>query len=370
MIKLLVIIGTRPEAIKMSPLILELKKNEYFNTIVVSTGQHKEILDEVFEFFKIEPEYSLKVFSDNQSLSKLSSVLLEKIEPILISESPDAVIVHGDTVSAFVAALSAFYQKIKIFHVEAGLRTNDLYSPHPEEYFRLTIDSLSDLLFAPTQSNYDNLIREGIDKNKIFITGNTIVDTFEYTLNDSNYDIYKFLEIPENKKLILLTMHRRENLGQPMHEVFSAIKEIADEFEDVFFIFPIHPNPIIKSIAEQHLKNHGRVLLTKPLPFQLLHRLMAESYLIMTDSGGIQEEAAFLDKPLIVLRKSTEREEIISRVNGVVVFPRKSVIVNYFKIYYEQQNSELKHMRIVDYSEYLSSVSQRIVSILEEKLSS
>ena len=365
--KIVVIIGTRPEAIKMAPLILELKKTPIYQTIVVSTGQHKEMLDEVLNFFSIVPEYALSAFRDQQSLSMLTTNLINNIEPILISENPNAVIVHGDTASAFSGALVAYYLKIKIFHVEAGLRTHDIYSPHPEEYFRQTIDSISDLLFAPTNTNYTNLLREGIRESKIYITGNTIADTFKYTLADETLILDVTHNFPKNKKLILFTMHRRENIGAPMNEVFSGLKYITNKYKDITIVFPVHPNPLIKDLAYEYFKNTKNIILLEPLPFNQFHKIMEKSWLIMTDSGGIQEEAALLGKKIFVLRNTTERREIIEEIGGILIPPSKTNLVTEFNNYYRifkriQPYSDSKFLLIKNNE----SVSQKIISIMSK----
>ena len=366
--KIVVIIGTRPEAIKMAPLILELKKNPIYRTIVISTGQHKEMLNEVLNFFSIAPDYALSVFRDQQSLSMLTTNLIAKIEPILIKENPSAVIVHGDTASAFSGALVAYYLRIKVFHVEAGLRTDDIYSPHPEEYFRKTIDSISVLLFAPTQANYNNLIKEGISEDKIFITGNTIADTFKFTLGEESSNTNDNLVFPSDKKLILFTMHRRENIGTPMHSIFSAIKDITSVYRDILIVFPMHPNPAIKVIADNYLLNTPRILLIQPLPFQQLHKIIADSWLIMTDSGGIQEEAAILGKSIFVLRESTERSDIIKEINGILISPNKESLVREFDTFYNKNFSNITRQLKNDRIKNKGSVSEKIIKIIGENI--
>ncbi len=305
-IKVFLIFGTRPEAIKMAPLLKEMEKREEFECIVCVSAQHRHMLDQVLSFFKITPDYDLNIMKDRQTLNSITVDILELLTPILKKEKPDIVLVHGDTTTSFVGALAAFYEKITIGHVEAGLRTWDKYSPFPEEANRMMVDSISDMFFAPTQNSADNLRCEGKDKG-IYITGNTAIDAMKYTvLNDYHHPI---LAEQKNNRIILLTAHRRENLGKPMKNIFEAVLKIVNEYEDVSVIYPIHMNPAIREIADKILRGHKRIQIIEPLEVFDFHNFIAGSYLVLTDSGGIQEEAPSLGKPVLVLRNTTERPE-------------------------------------------------------------
>lgn len=305
--KFLVVFGTRPEAIKMCPLVNELKTRKDAETIVCVTGQHRQMLDQVLETFNIVPDYDLSIMKKNQSLFDVTVTILEKIELIINEVNPDLVIVHGDTSTTFASALAAFYKKIPVAHVEAGLRTYDIYSPYPEEFNRQAVGIISKYNFAPTEVSRLNLIKEGKDAESIYVTGNTAIDALKTTVK-SNYE-HEYLQWVADSKLILLTAHRRENLGDPMRKIFRAIKKIAREYSDVKIIYPIHMNPIIRKIANEELKNNNRIKIVNPLDVIDFHNFLSRSYLILTDSGGIQEEAPSLGKPVLVLRDTTERPE-------------------------------------------------------------
>jgi UDP-N-acetylglucosamine 2-epimerase (non-hydrolysing) len=305
-IKVFLVFGTRPEAIKMAPLLKELEKHEEFLCVVCVSAQHRQMLDQVLSFFKITPDYDLDIMKDRQTLNSITVNILELLTPILKKEKPDIVLVHGDTTTSFVGALAAFYEKITIGHVEAGLRTWDKYSPFPEEANRMMVDSISDMFFAPTKNSADNLRCEGKDKG-IYITGNTAIDAMKYTVLD-NYH-HPILTEHKDNRIILLTAHRRENLGKPMEDIFEAVLRIVNEYEDVSVIYPIHMNPAIREIADKILRGHKRIQIIEPLEVFDFHNFIAASYLVLTDSGGIQEEAPSLGKPVLVLRNTTERPE-------------------------------------------------------------
>lgn len=306
-IKVLSAFGTRPEAIKMAPLLKELHEDNRFISKVIVTGQHREMLDQVLEIFDIHSDYDLDIMKQGQTLTDISSLILEQLEPILKIEQPNIVLVHGDTTTTLAVSLSAFYQKIPIGHVEAGLRSGDKYSPFPEEMNRQLTDSLSDLYFAPTIKNKRNLLKENRPNNKIYVTGNTAIDTLKYTIVEDFALDFKITQGKE--RVILVTMHRRENIGKPMEQVFCAIRRLAYEEKDIQFIFPIHKNPIIRSIANKYLLNIDNVSLIEPLDVVEFHNYANKSYLVLTDSGGIQEEVPHLGVPVLVLRKETERTE-------------------------------------------------------------
>ena len=307
-IKVLSVFGTRPEAIKMAPLVKELEKRKEVESIVCVTAQHREMLDQVLETFKIKPDYDLNIMKKGQTLSDITSRVLEGLDDVVKEVKPNIVLVHGDTTTSFAAALSAFYNQVDIGHVEAGLRTNDKYSPYPEEMNRQWVDCMCDMYFAPTELSAKNLIKENKDKSKIYVTGNTAIDAMKTTV-DKNYKHPELDWIKDNERLILLTAHRRENLGDPMRNIFKAIKRIVDEFKDIKVLYPIHLNPKVRDVAHEIFDNCDRVKLIEPLEVFDFHNFQNKSYLIMTDSGGVQEEAPSLGKPVLVLRDTTERPE-------------------------------------------------------------
>lgn len=307
-IKVMSIFGTRPEAIKMAPLVKELKKRKEIESIVCVTAQHREMLDQVLEAFNIIPDYDLNIMKPGQTLSDITTNVLNGLEAIIKECKPDIVLVHGDTTTAFAGALAAFYNQITIGHVEAGLRTDNKYSPFPEEMNRQMIDCMTDFYFAPTYLSKNNLLKENILEDKIYVTGNTAIDAMATTITD-NYSHPELEWISSNNKMILLTAHRRENLGEPMKNIFKAVKRIVDEFTDVKVIYPIHLNPKVREIANDILKDCERVKLIEPLEVLDFHNFINKAYLILTDSGGIQEEAPSLGKPVLVLRDTTERPE-------------------------------------------------------------
>lgn len=309
--KVLCIFGTRPEAIKMAPIVKELKKEESIDTKVCVTGQHREMLDQVLNIFDIKPDYDLDIFKHGQTLTDITVNSISGIEKVLEKEKPDVLLVQGDTTTVFSGALAAFYQKIKIGHVEAGLRTGNLYSPYPEEANRKLVGVLTDYHFCPTEKNKQNLLDEGYDSEKIYITGNTVIDALKYTVDkDYKFEDEKLNNIDyENEKIILLTSHRRENIGEPMKNIFSAIRDEIENREDVKVVFPIHLNPKVREIASEIFKDNKKIVFIEPLDYVPFTNLMNKSYLIMTDSGGVQEEGPSLGKPILVLRNETERME-------------------------------------------------------------
>jgi len=329
-IKVMTIFGTRPEAIKMAPLVKELEQEERIKSIVTVTAQHREMLDQVLDLFKIEPDYDLDVMQSVQSLTDITVNVLQGLEKLITEEKPDIVLVHGDTSTTFVGALASFYQKLKIGHVEAGLRTHNKYSPYPEEINRQLTGVLADFNFAPTVTSKDNLLAENIDLEKIFVTGNTVIDALLEVVDED----YEFC-IPElnkidfnNKKVILLTSHRRENLGQPMKNIFNGVKELVEKNEDVEVVFPVHLNPKVRDITHDILGDIERIHLIEPLDYEPFANLIAKSYLVMTDSGGIQEEAPSLGKPVLVLRDTTERPEAVKAGTVELVGTDKQTIVS------------------------------------------
>ena len=307
-IKVLSIFGTRPEAIKMAPLIKELESRKEIQSIVCVTAQHRQMLDQVLDIFDIKPDFDLNIMQDKQTLGDITKRALVGLEDVIKKCNPDIVLVHGDTTTTFAGALAAFYNKVSIGHVEAGLRTYDKYSPYPEEMNRQMVDSLTDMYFAPTNLSKQNLINENIDEDKIFVTGNTVIDAMKYTIK-KDYDNPNISWLDKNDKLILLTAHRRENLGDPMRNIFKAVDRITKEIDNIKVIYPVHLNPLVRQIAEEIFSNNDKVKLIEPLDVFDFHNFQNKSYIILTDSGGIQEEAPSLGKPVLVLRNTTERPE-------------------------------------------------------------
>lgn len=302
------VFGTRPEAIKMAPLVLKLKKNSSFEALTVVTAQHREMLDQVLQTFCIQPDYDLNIMHANQTLGEITASVLQLLDQVIAEKRPDIILVHGDTTTTFAASMAAFYRRIPLGHVEAGLRTWNKYSPYPEEMNRQMTDVLSDLYFAPTKQSKDNLLKEGHPEEKIFITGNTAIDALEKTIHKS-YEHDVLTKIDPEHKIVLLTMHRRENQGTPMKNVFTAVREVLQTHPDVDVIYPLHLNPKVRKIAYDILGNNEQVHLIEPLDVVNFHNLSAKSFFIMTDSGGVQEEAPALGKPVLVLRDTTERPE-------------------------------------------------------------
>ena len=305
--KIMTIFGTRPEAIKMAPLVLEMKKDEDIEPVVVVTAQHREMLDQVLTTFDITPDYDLNIMKAGQTLSEVTGRVINGLESVIKEVKPDMILVHGDTTTTFAGSLAAFYNEVDIGHVEAGLRTHNKYSPFPEEANRQMTGVLADLHFSPTEDARQNLLNEAKDDTKISVTGNTAIDALATTV-DENYHS-DIIEKHKDNKVVLLTAHRRENIGQPMHNIFGAVRQIVDEFEDVTVVYPMHKNPKVREIAQEYLGNHDRVELIEPLDVLDFHNFAARSHLILTDSGGVQEEAPSLGKPVLVLRDTTERPE-------------------------------------------------------------
>ncbi|GGF87256.1 UDP-N-acetyl glucosamine 2-epimerase [Paenibacillus albidus] len=310
-IKVMTIFGVRPEAIKMAPLVLELNKHpEHIESLVCVTAQHRELLDQVLEVFKITPDFDLDVMKDRQTLNEITIRVLEGLEPVLREAKPDLVLVHGDTLTTFLASYASFLQQIQVGHVEAGLRTWNKLSPYPEEMNRQLTGVLADLHFAPTGGAADNLRHENKKESSIYITGNTVTDVFQYTVQP-DYQ-HPVLDFAAGKRLILMTAHRRESQGEPHRHIFRAVKRIADEFEDVAIVYPVHPSPAVKEPAHEILGGHPRIKLIDPLDVVDLHNFYPHTHLILTDSGGLQEEAPSFGVPVLVLRDTTERPEGIA----------------------------------------------------------
>ena len=320
------VFGTRPEAIKMAPLVKELEKREEIESIVVVTAQHREMLDQVLETFNIKPNYDLNIMKQGQTLADVTTRVLQGLEGIIKECKPNIVLVHGDTTTTFAGALAAFYNQVAIGHVEAGLRTYDKYSPWPEEMNRQMVDCITDLYFAPTNLSKKNLLKQNINENKIYVTGNTAIDAMDTTVNE-NYK-HEVIDWVGDSKMILLTAHRRENLGEPMRHIFKAIKKLVDEFEDIKVVYPIHKNPLVRKIANEILQGNKRVRLIEPLEVFDFHNFQNKSFMIMSDSGGIQEEAPSLGKPVLVLRDTTERPEGIDAGTLKLVGTEEEMIYN------------------------------------------
>lgn len=308
MIKVMSIFGTRPEAIKMAPLVKELERREETESIVCVTAQHRQMLDQVLDTFAITPDYDLNIMKQGQTLSDITTAALLGLEGVIKEARPDLILVHGDTTTTFAGALAAFYQQVAIGHVEAGLRTDNKYSPYPEEMNRQMVDRLTDMFFAPTALSRENLLRENVPAEKIYVTGNTAIDAMATTVR-GDYTHPELDWIGENERLILLTAHRRENLGDPMRSIFRGVRRIVDEFPDVKVLYPIHLNPAVRQVAREVFEGCERIRLIEPLEVFDFHNFQNRSFIILTDSGGIQEEAPSLGKPVLVLRDTTERPE-------------------------------------------------------------
>ncbi len=308
--KVMLVFGTRPEAIKMCPLVNELKQRKELETIVCVTGQHRQMLDQVLDIFHVVPDYDLSIMRDSQTLFDITVNILNRIREVLEREKPDVVLVHGDTSTTFVTALACFYLQIAVGHVEAGLRTYNIYSPYPEEFNREAVSIISKFNFAPTEVSRQNLLKEGKRESTIFVTGNTAIDALKTTVR-GDYT-HPELEWAKGSRLIFITAHRRENLGQPMHHMFRAIRRVMEEFPDMKALYPIHMNPVVRRAAADELGGFDRIHICEPIDVFDCHNIMARSYLILTDSGGIQEEAPSLGKPVLVMRDTTERPEGIA----------------------------------------------------------
>lgn len=342
--KVMLVFGTRPEAIKMCPLVNELKVHkDVIETIVCVTGQHRQMLDQVLKAFNVKPDYDLSIMKEKQTLFDVTVNILKKIKLVLEEVKPDVVLVHGDTSTTFVTALACFYLQIPIGHVEAGLRTYDIYSPFPEEFNRQAVGIIAKYNFSPTEMSKENLLREGKKEDSIFVTGNTAIDALKTTVKKDYY--HSELEWASDSKLIMLTAHRRENLGEPMHHMFKAIRRIIDEYDDVKVIYPIHMNPIVRKAAEEELGDCDRVHIIEPLDVVDFHNFLARSFMILTDSGGIQEEAPSLGKPVLVMRDTTERPEGIKAGTLKLVGTDEEIIYSNFKLLLESKEkyNEMAH---------------------------
>ena len=326
MIKVMTVFGTRPEAIKMAPLVKELKSRQEIECIVCVTAQHRQMLDQVLDVFDITPDYDLNIMKQGQTLSDITSRALIGLQEVILKEKPNIVLVHGDTTTTFAGALAAFYTQTDIGHVEAGLRTWDKYSPYPEEMNRQMVGVLADMHFAPTENSKKSLLDEGKKIENIFVTGNTAIDALATTVKENySHEVFNWLG---DSKLILLTAHRRENLGEPMRHMFRAIKRIVQEFSDVKVVYPVHLNPRVREVADEILGNNDRIKLIEPLEVIDFHNFIAKSHIILTDSGGIQEEAPSLGKPVLVLRDTTERPEGIEAGTLKLVGTNEEIIYN------------------------------------------
>ena len=325
----LLVFGTRPEAIKMCPLVNELKQHSEINTLVCVTGQHRQMLDQVLEVFNVVPDFDLSIMKDKQTLFDITTNILNRIKEVLEEVKPDIVLVHGDTTTTFATALACFYLQIPVGHVEAGLRTYNVYSPYPEEFNRQAVGIISQYNFAPTELSKQNLIREGKDESTIYVTGNTAIDALQTTVKEDYH--HPELEWAEGSRLILITAHRRENLGEPMKHMFRAIRRVMDEHPDVKAIYPIHMNPVVRETADAILGDDERIHIIEPLDVLDFHNFMARSYMILTDSGGIQEEAPSLGKPVLVMRDTTERPEGIKAGTLKLVGTDEETIYTEFK---------------------------------------
>lgn len=335
--KVMLVFGTRPEAIKMCPLVNELKSRKGIDTKVCVTGQHRQMLDQVLDVFGVVPDYDLSIMKDKQTLFDITTNILNGIKNVLEIEKPDVVLVHGDTSTTFVTALACFYLQIPVGHVEAGLRTYDIYSPWPEEFNRQAVSIISKYNFAPTELSKANLIREGKAEDSIYVTGNTAIDALKTTVRE-NYT-HPELEWAEDSRLIMITAHRRENLGAPMHNMFRAIRRVMEEYPDVKAIYPIHMNPVVRQAADEELGGFDRIRIIEPLEVLDFHNFLAKSYMILTDSGGIQEEAPSLGKPVLVMRDTTERPEGIKAGTLKLVGTDEEVIYSNFKLLLEDREA-------------------------------
>ena len=335
--KVMLVFGTRPEAIKMCPLVNELKNRKTFEVIVCVTGQHRQMLDQVLTTFNVFPDYDLSIMKQGQTLFDITTEILQRIKTVLEDAKPDIVLVHGDTSTTFVTALAAFYLKIPVGHVEAGLRTYNIFSPYPEEFNRQAVGIISQYNFAPTENAKANLINEGKDSSKIWVTGNTVIDALKTTVK-KDYT-HPEIEWAKGSRLIFITAHRRENLGQPMHNMFRAIRRVMEEYPDVKALYPIHMNPVVRIAAHEELGGMDRIHIIDPIDVFDCHNIMAKSYLILTDSGGIQEEAPSLGKPVLVMRDTTERPEGITAGTLKLVGTEEETIYTNFKELLENEES-------------------------------
>ena len=363
--KVMLVFGTRPEAIKMCPLVNELKSRKNIITKVCVTGQHRQMLDQVLEAFSVEPDYDLSIMKDKQTLFDITTNILIQIKNVLEIEMPNVVLVHGDTSTTFVTALACFYMQIPVGHVEAGLRTYNIYSPYPEEFNRQAVGIVASYNFAPTELSKQNLINEGKNSDSIYVTGNTAIDALKTTIREDYF--HSELEWAKESRLIMLTAHRRENLGEPMHQMFRAIKRIVDETPDVKVIYPIHMNPVVRKAADEELGNDDKIHIIEPLDVLDFHNFLSRSYLILTDSGGIQEEAPSLGKPVLVMRDTTERPEGIKAGTLKLVGTEEETIYTEFKKLLSDK-SEYEKMSKASNPYGDGFACKRIADILQDRL--
>lgn len=360
--KILIAFGTRPEAIKMCPLVNELKKRGTLDTVVCITGQHQQMVKPILDTFKIEPDYNLSIMKEQQTLFDITINILERIKEVLRQEKPDVVLVHGDTSTTFAVSLACFYLQIPVGHVEAGLRTYNIYSPYPEEFNRQAVSIISKYHFAPTELARQNLIKEGKGTESIYVTGNTAIDALETTVQKEYW--HPLFEWVGNSRLIMITAHRRENLGEPMKNMFRAIRRVIEEHADVKAIYPIHMNPVIRKMADSVLCGEERIRIIDPLDVIDFHNFLARSYMVLTDSGGIQEEAPSLGKPVLVMRDTTERPEGIAAGTLKLVGTDEERIYKNFKLLLENTEEYIKMSNASNpYGD--GHASERIADILE-----
>ena len=360
---IMLVFGTRPEAIKMCPLVNELKSRKNIKTVVCVTGQHRQMLDSVLEAFNVVPDYDLSIMKDKQTLFDITTNILNKIKSVLEEVKPDTVLVHGDTSTTFVTALACYYLSIPVGHVEAGLRTYNIYSPYPEEFNRQAVSIISKYNFAPTEMSRNNLLKEGKKEEDIYVTGNTAIDALKTTVKDDYY--HEELEWAADSRLIVITAHRRENLGEPMHQMFRAIRRIIDENPDVKAIYPIHMNPIVRQAAQEELSGCDRIHIIEPLDVLDFHNFLSRCYMILTDSGGVQEEAPSLGKPVLVMRDTTERPEGIAAGTLKLVGTNEETIYESFKELLENKEAYEKMSKASNpYGDGKASI--RIADILEK----
>lgn len=364
-LKIMTVFGTRPEGIKMAPIIKELEKREGIESVVCITAQHRQMLDQVLNLFDIKPDYDLNIFKPGQTLTEITTRALQGLEEVIIKEKPDVLLVQGDTTTVFAGGLAAFYQKVKIGHVEAGLRSGNLYSPYPEEANRKLTGILTDFHFAPTERNRQNLLKEDYPEEKIFITGNTVIDALKYVIKEDyifDIDLLNKLDY-KNKRVILLTCHRGENIGKPMEEIFTAIKDIVEKYEDVELVFPMHLNPRVREIANKILIDNDRIHLIEPLDYEPVANLMSKVHLIVTDSGGLQEEGPTFGKPVLVVREETERPEGIEAGTAKLVGTKYNNVFNEINLLLSNKEEYNKMANAVNpYGD--GKASERIVDIL------
>lgn len=369
-IKVMTVFGTRPEAIKMAPLVKELEKHEEIESIVCVTAQHRQMLDQVLEIFDIKPDYDLNIMKDRQTLIGITTRGLEGLDEIMKEAQPDIVLVHGDTSTTFVGSLAAFYNQIAVGHVEAGLRTYDKYSPFPEEVNRRLTGVIADMHFAPTQKNHDNLLKENISDENIYITGNTVIDALKTTVRD-DYDFKDETLANMNwggKRVIVMTAHRRENLGKPLENICNAVKRLVEEFSDIEVVYPVHLNPAVRETANRVLGGMDRVKLIEPVNADELHNAISRSFMVMTDSGGLQEEAPSLGKPVLVMRNETERPEAVEAGTVKIAGVNEENIYSMAKTLLTDEEQYNQMARAVNpYGD--GHASERIVKAIIEKYS-